>query len=160
MKLVYCARGYTDTSNLRMALLDINPEGRLDKEIEDIIEELDIMIHLANTHNDILKKFVEQSEHILNPKGEFKGNAESQQCTGSRTNSSLSEAENEKEKERGEREKSETAYQSFKQKADEVQARVVDHIRELQKLRQSAKKTAEDVRNQHAAHSTANIDQY
>ncbi|KAJ8112007.1 hypothetical protein ONZ43_g5490 [Nemania bipapillata] len=125
-----------------MALLDINPEGRLDKEIEDIIEELDIMIHLANTHNDILRKFVAQSEHILNPRGEFKKNTEFQPYTRSGTNSPLSGTENEKEVER---EKRATAYRSFKQKANEVQARALDHIKELEKLRQSAKKTAEDV---------------
>ncbi|KAI1120338.1 hypothetical protein F5Y10DRAFT_289841 [Nemania abortiva] len=146
MKLVYSAKGYNDTSNLRMALLDINPEGRLDREIEDIIEELDIMIHLANTNNDILKKFVEQAEHILNPNGEFKCNNDSQQHIRSKMES-LSEKEAGKggKKEDKEREKREIAYHCFKQKANEGQARAIDHIRELEKLRQSAKKTADDV---------------
>ncbi|KAI0097349.1 hypothetical protein GGR51DRAFT_566556 [Nemania sp. FL0031] len=151
MKLVYSAKGYTDTSNLRMALLDINPEGRLDREIEDIIEELDIMIHLAHTNNDILKKFVEQAELILNPNGEFKYTNYSQQHPRAKRKPSSPSADKDQDQDQGktkeerEREKGGVAYRSFKQKANEGQARAKDHIRELEKLRQSAKKTAEDV---------------
>ncbi|TGJ78241.1 hypothetical protein E0Z10_g10521 [Xylaria hypoxylon] len=134
-KMVYCTKGYTDTSNLHMTLLDINPEGHLDQEIEDILDELDIMLHFANTQNDILKKFVEQAERILNPNGEFKERNGSQQQIRAEPDSSLSGAEKEREK----------AYRCFKQKANEGQARTVDYIRELKELRESAKKTADDV---------------
>ncbi|KAI3321501.1 hypothetical protein HD806DRAFT_545732 [Xylariaceae sp. AK1471] len=136
VKLVYCAKGYADTSNLHTALLDINPEGRLDREIEDIIEELDILLHLSNTHNGILNKFVEQAEHILDPDGVFKRNNDpQQQHIRAKTDSSLSDEDKEREK----------AYKSFKQKATEGQARAVDYIRELEKLRENAKKAADDV---------------
>ncbi|KAI0435950.1 hypothetical protein F4803DRAFT_543842 [Xylaria telfairii] len=111
-KLVYTAKGYTDTSNLHMSLLDINPEGQLDREIEDIVEELDIMLHLANTHKNILQKFVEQAEHILDPKGEFKGKNGSKQWRTAEANLSLTNAEKEKRKER------ERRYQCFKQRAN------------------------------------------
>ncbi|GAW18595.1 hypothetical protein ANO14919_080730 [Xylariales sp. No.14919] len=129
---VYGNKGYTDTSHLHMSLLDINPEGQLDREIEDIIEELDIMLHLANTHDEILRKFIEQAENILNPTGEFGPRKGSQGWMWrADTVSQLS--------------KNERAYRCFKQKANEGQARARDYITELQKLRESAKKTAEDV---------------
>ncbi|KAI0415486.1 hypothetical protein F5X98DRAFT_388827 [Xylaria grammica] len=129
---VYGNKGYTDTSHLHMSLLDINPEGQLDREIEDIIEELDIMLHLANTHDEILRKFIEQAENILNPKGKF-GPQKGSQGWMWRVDTVSQPPEDER------------AYQCFKQKANEGQARARDYITELQKLRESAKKTAEDV---------------
>ncbi|RWA03890.1 hypothetical protein EKO27_g11217 [Xylaria grammica] len=129
---VYSDKGYTDTSHLHMSLLDINPEGQLDREIEDIIEELDIMLHLVNTHDDILRKFIEQAESILNPTGKFSPQKGSQRrIWRADTDSPLPDDER--------------AYRCFKQKANEGQARARDYITELQKLRESAKKTAEDV---------------
>ncbi|KAF2967059.1 hypothetical protein GQX73_g6516 [Xylaria multiplex] len=138
-KSVYCSTGYINTSNFHMSLLDINPEGHLEREIEDIVEELDIMLHISNTHNDILRRFVEQAERILDPKDEFKGSHRSQQRRKSETDSSLSESEKEERRQR------EKVYRCFKQRAEEGQARAMDHIAELKKLRESAKKTADDV---------------
>lgn len=130
-----------------MSLLDINPEGQLDREIEDIVEELDIMLHLANTHKNILQKFVEQAEHILDPEGEFKGKNGPKRRRTADADLSLTDAEKERKKER------ERAYQCFKQKANEGQGRALDYITELENLRSSAKKTAEDVRKQSNAHT-------
>ncbi|KAI0528419.1 hypothetical protein GGR58DRAFT_519073 [Xylaria digitata] len=138
-KSVYCSTGYTNTSNFQMSLLDINPEGHLEREIEDIVEELDIMLHISNTHNDILRKFVEQAERILDPKGEFKGSHGSRQQRKATNDSSLSNAEKEERRQR------EKAYRYFKQRVEEGQARAMDYIAELKKLRESTKKTADDV---------------
>ncbi|GAP83012.2 putative ankyrin repeat protein [Rosellinia necatrix] len=136
-KLLYGAEGYTDTSNLHMTLLDIHPEGQLAKEIEDVIEELDIMLHLANTHDDILKKYIEQVVQILDPDDEFKTQKGVIKQKKPEANTSLSNAEMERKK----------AYQCFKQKANEGQARAGDCIKELKDLRESAKKTGQDVQN-------------
>ncbi|KAI1357706.1 hypothetical protein F5Y08DRAFT_351866 [Xylaria arbuscula] len=65
------SKGYIDTSDLHIPLLDINPEGDLEREIEDIIEELDIMLHITSTYKDIVKRYVEQAEHIIDRDGEL-----------------------------------------------------------------------------------------
>ncbi|KAI0453332.1 hypothetical protein F5B21DRAFT_505376 [Xylaria acuta] len=103
-----------------MSLLDINPEGHLDQEIEDVLEELDIMPHLSNTHNNTLKKSVEQAEHILDPDGEFKGKIGSNQ--------------------------------QIRSQGWLVTERAEDYITELKKLRESAKKTDDDVGKGHPTH--------
>ncbi|KAI0427452.1 hypothetical protein F5Y09DRAFT_350393 [Xylaria sp. FL1042] len=138
VKFVYRAKGYTDTSGLHMTLLDIKPEGDLDREIEDILEELDIMLHLAHTHNDILTKFIDQAERILDPKGEFKGKNGLRPQGGANAEPEYSDSYEDGEKR-------EIAYRCFKKKANEGQARALGYIMELEKLRESAKKTADDV---------------
>jgi hypothetical protein len=52
-------------------LLDINPEGTLEREIKDTIEELDIMLHVAKCHQTVLKQYVHNADHMLDPYGEF-----------------------------------------------------------------------------------------
>ncbi|KAI1373718.1 hypothetical protein F4677DRAFT_186798 [Hypoxylon crocopeplum] len=69
---VYRARGYVDASELHVPLLDINPEGKLEREIKDIVEELDIMIYITKTYEDILKNFVANVEDFLDPSGEWR----------------------------------------------------------------------------------------
>ena len=73
---VYRVKDKGDASDLHVPLLDINPEGKLEREIKDIIEELDIMIHITKTQKDILEKFVTYATNKLNsPKPEPKENA-------------------------------------------------------------------------------------
>lgn len=59
------AEGLSDISKLHEPLLDINPEGLLQREIKDIIDELDIMIHITKTQMSLIKKFKRQVEHIF-----------------------------------------------------------------------------------------------
>lgn len=61
----------SNLSNLHIPLLDINPEGQLEKEIKDIVEELEIMIHINKTQRDVFKQFKAHVEHILDPSGEL-----------------------------------------------------------------------------------------
>lgn len=124
---IFRSKGYIDTRDLHIPLLDINPEGDLEREIEDIIEELDIMLHITNTYQDIVKRFVEQAEHIIDRNGK------------------LSKSFRRHLEEGNEPSKEEEDYRSFKLKADECQERVNSHIKDLESLRRSAKNTAEDV---------------
>ncbi|KAI0179497.1 hypothetical protein GGR52DRAFT_309312 [Hypoxylon sp. FL1284] len=74
-KKVYKQRGSFDSidiSQLHVPLLDINPEGKLEREIKDIVEELDIMIHITKTYEDVLKNFVANVEDFLDPSGEWR----------------------------------------------------------------------------------------
>ncbi|KAI1851240.1 hypothetical protein JX266_003315 [Neoarthrinium moseri] len=64
-------RSNTTASDLHVPLLDINPEGKLEREIKDIIEELDIILHVIKCHRDIIKKFISNAEHMLDPYGEY-----------------------------------------------------------------------------------------
>ena len=71
---MYRQPGKIDTSELHVPLLDINPEGRLQREIKDILEELDIMILVNRTQRDVLRDLIMHVEHILDPKGHFSPN--------------------------------------------------------------------------------------
>lgn len=57
--------------DLHSFLLDITPEGQLEKEIKDIVEELEIMIYINKTQRDVFKQFKAHVEHILDPSGEL-----------------------------------------------------------------------------------------
>src|SRR5207247_1940482 len=61
-----------DSSKLHDPLLDINPEGRLQQEIKDVIDELTIMIQINEKQRDILKRFARNVEHVLDPDGLFR----------------------------------------------------------------------------------------
>lgn len=54
-------------SELHIPLLDINPEGKLEKEIKDIVEELGIMIYIKKAEKDVLRCFVDNARAILDP---------------------------------------------------------------------------------------------
>ncbi|KAI1305085.1 hypothetical protein F5Y03DRAFT_395148 [Xylaria venustula] len=123
---IFRSKGYTDTSGLHVPLLDINPEGKLEREIEDIIEELDIMLHITNIHKDIVQTFVRQAEQILSP------NESSKQ-----PNRDPKEASKSPERQED--------YLSFKLRAQECQERVNCYVKDLESLRKSAKNTADDV---------------
>ncbi|KAI0468209.1 hypothetical protein F4859DRAFT_517399 [Xylaria cf. heliscus] len=125
------SQGYMSTRNLHIPLLDINPEGRLEREIEDIIEELDIMLRISNTYQDTVKSFVEQVEHILDPDGDFRNKFE-------RVSSRFPSAKQATQKQYED-------YQSFKIRANECKDRVNGYVKDLESLRKSAKNTAEDV---------------
>ncbi|KAI0964955.1 hypothetical protein F4678DRAFT_454429 [Xylaria arbuscula] len=123
---IFRSKGYTDTSGLHIPLLDINPEGKLEREIEDIIEELDIMLHITNIHKDIVQTFVRQAEQILCP------NEPSKQPTRHPEETAKSQEKQED-------------YRSFKLRAQECQERVNGYVKDLESLRRSAKNAADDV---------------
>ncbi|KAI1469067.1 uncharacterized protein F4812DRAFT_318490 [Daldinia caldariorum] len=70
---VYRTNGHRNSSELHMALLDITPEGKLEREIKDVMEELDIMIHITNVQKKMLTQFISNAESLLDPFGKFGG---------------------------------------------------------------------------------------
>jgi hypothetical protein len=58
-------------SELHVPLLDIYPEGILQREIKDIEEELEIMLNINRTQRKVLKDFIMHVEHILDPQGRY-----------------------------------------------------------------------------------------
>lgn len=54
-------------SELSIPLLDIYPEGKLEREIKDIVDELGIMLYFKKAEKDVLGCFVSHACRILNP---------------------------------------------------------------------------------------------
>ncbi|KAL1861709.1 hypothetical protein Daus18300_008678 [Diaporthe australafricana] len=51
---------------IMLALLDVTPEAELQREIRDIIDELDIMLHIVGQQQEVIERFVRFAEEILN----------------------------------------------------------------------------------------------
>lgn len=56
-------------SDFIIPFLNINKEGQLQREIRDIIDELDIMSHITSQQIDIIKQLKRRVSHILDPAG-------------------------------------------------------------------------------------------
>ncbi|KAH7369612.1 hypothetical protein BKA65DRAFT_385928 [Rhexocercosporidium sp. MPI-PUGE-AT-0058] len=56
-----------DAEDKAKSLLDINPEGKLLREITDILDELHIMINIKKQQHRVFKQFRKHIEHIFAP---------------------------------------------------------------------------------------------
>ncbi|KAI0099723.1 hypothetical protein GGR51DRAFT_576165 [Nemania sp. FL0031] len=130
-RIIYQSPGRHNTKGRHISLLDINPEGKLDREIGDIIEELDIMLRISNIHQDIVKRYIEQAERALDPDADFR---------------KIFEHSPQKARvpEPG-REEAYQDYESFKVRGNECQDKINRQVKDLESLRQSAKNTADGV---------------
>jgi hypothetical protein len=70
---IYKSRNMVETGVMAKALLDINPEGKLVREIKDILEELNIMIQIKKHQERVLAEFMKHVNHISE---ELRKNAE------------------------------------------------------------------------------------
>lgn len=50
---------------LIFALLNVTPEAELQREIRDIIDELDIILHIAKQKNDMISRFFKHANQIM-----------------------------------------------------------------------------------------------
>ncbi|KAK2610531.1 hypothetical protein N8I77_003954 [Diaporthe amygdali] len=50
---------------IMLALLNVTPEAELQREIRDIIDELNIMLHIVGQQQEVIKRFVRFAEEIL-----------------------------------------------------------------------------------------------
>ncbi|KAK8062926.1 hypothetical protein PG997_015023 [Apiospora hydei] len=134
-------------SELHVSLLDINPEGKLQREIKDIIEELEIMIHINRTHRTILRGFIHQVIHIMDPNGQLKPRISLHTVNEEQTEGT---GPNPRANNKGSRKPSdfvnEADYDRFETKAEELLGKVTSRIEELEELRRSAKSTSDSVR--------------
>lgn len=137
--------------NRPVHLLDIHREGQLQKEIKDIIEELDMMLHVNRKQKEVIKRFSRNVEHILDPPGNWRTNdssgaawydgrtppvpvvSTSQGSMASRPTSSVVD-DNEQKK-----------FDWFRQQAFGLLSDVADRIDELEDLRKEAEGTANTV---------------
>ncbi|KAH9904479.1 hypothetical protein F4778DRAFT_64649 [Xylariomycetidae sp. FL2044] len=131
---IYHSRRQSDTSGLHVPLLDINPEGELEKEIKDIVEELGMMLYIKRIHRDVLKQFINHADHILDPSGSL--GAEHGRTKTSRNLAAKAEEQGKSEN-----------YAWFKQNAEELTNKVNSRIEQLEELQSSAENTADNVKD-------------
>lgn len=147
--MAYRGKTEIDVNDIYIPLLNINPEGMLQREIKDIIEELDIMLQITKSHKIVLRDFITNVEHILDPDGVFGGVRKRlhkdlsssptpgpQDLTGINPRKTQSDDWNINDKEK---------FNWFRLNADELWNRVSRRIEELEDLRQSAESTSNSV---------------
>lgn len=152
---IYRARSkYVNSSDLHVSLLDINPEGKLQREVKDILDELDIMLHVHKRQRDIMKRYRRHVEHILDPKNRLSGDGfvdedTSEPSRKSSGNASMRSGRNSTSDEQLATDEEETRRREqlgwFRVQYQELLSEVNDRIDELEGLRAGAKSTADSV---------------
>ncbi|ETS74206.1 hypothetical protein PFICI_14072 [Pestalotiopsis fici W106-1] len=149
---IYKSRTRLAGSKLHVPLLDITPEGELEKEIKDILEELGIMIHINKTHRDVLKQFITHVKHILDPHSEFTGKEAGVDASKKRIGLLRKTSANKVPKFSANAneetvQEQKNIFDWFNINADETRTRVDDRIEQLEELQRSAQITASSVKD-------------
>ncbi|KAI0186128.1 hypothetical protein EV127DRAFT_439789 [Xylaria flabelliformis] len=119
------------------------PKRELEKELNDIILELQVIFHITENQRDILRKFVSNAEHMLNP---IRISERNKDGTMSRNLLELSRVDN-GEHENGSRDtKREGDYYRFKKNADELYTKLDQRVKELETLRSDALRVAKCIK--------------
>ncbi|KAG8163101.1 hypothetical protein KVR01_007579 [Diaporthe batatas] len=148
-------------SQLHIPLLDINPEGKLEKEIKDIVEELGIMSYIKKAEKDVLQSFVDNARQVLRPEETGEVSLRPQTPGGAKLDGYFSTQRGYESRSRtsspakGSRpfhrskevEEARAAYDWFCNNALELLKRVDQRIAQLEELARSAKSTAEMVKD-------------
>lgn len=147
-------------SELHIPLLDINPEGKIEKEIKDIVEELGIMLYIKKAEKDVLGCFVDHACRILNPEYRYELRSPQKQRpafrivpldrnrgTGPSTAAHFvlrveSPPGDEERVESDDERKDKATYSWFKANSDELLKRVDQRISQLEELQRSAESTS------------------
>jgi ribosomal protein L12E/L44/L45/RPP1/RPP2 len=138
---------------LHIPLLNIAPEGKLQREIKDILDELGILIYLVKQQKEVIEQFQKNVREILKTDMEEEEGGPS----GSSQDSTPSEQEKQKEeKEKEEKEKKKALHKErekerekqlkrFNLLSDELLQELGRHLRELESLKDSAASTSVSV---------------
>lgn len=118
---------------LLRALLNVNLEAELQREIRDIIDELDIILHIVQQQQDMITRFVKFAEQIMeldisSLKEQQSSTPENVDNADSTTLEALMQQKS-----------------TFKIRADDILLEVEDRIKELKGLKSSAESTAQNV---------------
>ncbi len=137
-------------SKLHVPLLDIRPEGKLQREIKDIMEELDIMLHIYKKQREVMRRFCKHTEHILDPEGRWKEGAFGSPVNATPDASSRQNSFDESDQEKAQQlalQQAERREQLswFRLQSRELLSEVDDRIDELEGLRKAAESTAQSV---------------
>lgn len=110
-----------------LALLDVTPEAELQREIRDIIDELDIMLHIVGQQQEVIKRFVRFADDVLRTKF-AKPTGQVTPATAADVRSIVADQ-----------------IKSFETRKAALLSEVEDRIKELEGLKASARSTAENV---------------
>ncbi|KAK1723886.1 uncharacterized protein BDZ83DRAFT_741782 [Colletotrichum acutatum] len=148
-KVYHSKSAFEDTSHLHVPLLNINPEGKLQREIKDIIDELDIMIHVNGKQREVIKRFVKHVENIYDPSGKWRDETLSpdgnRDYFRSRSISQSGEEIGSTEEARKQEEREKDEFTWFRKQAYDLISDVDDRMNELESLRKSAETTSQGV---------------
>ncbi|KAK4197015.1 hypothetical protein QBC40DRAFT_286353 [Triangularia verruculosa] len=140
---IYRSRSkYINSSDLHVPLLDIHPEGKLQREVKDIIDELDIMIHVHKKQREVIKRFCKHVEHILDPDGRWKEGSH-QFDRGVQSRAPHNTIDNMEKYYRRKEKHDQLLW--FRMQSQEVLAEVDDRLDELEGLKKGAESTAKSV---------------
>ena len=112
-------------------LLDVGRESKLQHEIRDIIDELDMMINVARQQDETITRFTHIAEQILTPKEEDNAIHSDQR--------SQPDVASDKELEK-------IKLKAFQKRAADIRSDMSRRMKELEGLKTSAKSTAQNVR--------------
>ncbi|KAK0371562.1 hypothetical protein CLIM01_11086 [Colletotrichum limetticola] len=150
-KVYHSKSAFEDTSHLHVPLLNINPEGKLQREIKDIIDELDIMIHVNGKQREVIKRFVKHVENIYDPSGKWRDETLSpdgnRDYFRSRSMSRSGEDIRSTEEARKQEEREKDEFTWFRKQAYDLISDVDDRMNELESLRKSAETTSQGIKD-------------
>lgn len=147
---------HVEALDLHVPLLDIHPEGKLQREIKDIIDELDMMIHVIKKQKEVIKRFYKHVDHIFNPNGPRQtsfGHAAEQRRKSRQSWGSLDDSQERRrdsafvsnENQTSDDELRKQQFDSFHVQAQELLEEVGDRMEELEDLKRNAESTAQGV---------------
>ncbi|KAK3370744.1 hypothetical protein B0T24DRAFT_299103 [Lasiosphaeria ovina] len=135
---------FVDSSQLHVPLLDIHPEGKLQREVKDIIDELDIMIHIHRKQREVIRRFCKHVEHILDPEGQWKDGPWDQRHNEHMDLHRSNRFHNDPGREH-DRATKKDQLSWFRMQSQELLSEVDDRVDELEGLRKGAESTATSV---------------
>lgn len=147
---MYKSNSFGDTPEHHISLIDVHAEGRLDQEIKDIVEELDIIMHITKVQKEMLSSFITNAENLLDPLGKF-GKNPKREIIGSNLWEKSNWAQNNLAGYHDESnelfEKNRQDYNWFKLNSDELLQNMLSRMDELEDLRNMAIHTSSSVRS-------------
>lgn len=132
-----------------MPLLDVHVEGKLQREIKDILDELDMMIHVYKQQREVMRRFCKHVEHILDPEGRWKEGMirDKPDDRAPPAPTTASAAAREREWEQEEQDERREQLYWFRIQARELLSDVDGRMDELAGLRKAAESSAQNVRS-------------
>jgi hypothetical protein len=135
-------------------LLDINPEGKLLREIKDILDELHIMINIKSKQQRVFKEFKKHVLHIIDPSLAMSKEIGTARPKGVRGNGDEEELDNDDRRKRAvKNEEDQKAKRDAKwtiEFALDLSAGLDDRIVDLNNLKESAEHTEKAVSSKQA----------
>lgn len=128
-----------DLSELHIPLLNIAPEGILQKEIKDILDELNMMIHFVKQQKTMLEKFKKNASEIMDVEVENESERLTAILEGAEGAATPPNADRKKILEKKQNLK------WFERSAKELLSEIDNHLEELNNLRESATSTSQSV---------------